>query len=275
VTTKSSDELQVRVQGEQGRGTLIYLPGIQGDWTLIASFRKAALSEWRFVEFTYPRSTAWSLADYARAVREALEQEGIREGWLIGESFGSQVAWAVIDLEAGEGRGPAGGADSFQVLGLILAGGFVRHPCLWGVRGALALWRRMPARCLRALLKLYVCYAPWRYRRAPETMADLPEFVSRRDEADHRATAHRLELILGNDLRPVARRFDRPVFYLGGAIDPLVPWPWVRAWLRRHCPGYRGGRTFWMADHNVLASSARSAAVQVGQWLNPLLQFPP
>ena len=50
----------------------------------------------RFVEFTYSQSTTASLDDYTKAIEEALTENGINEGWLLGESFGSQPAWALI-----------------------------------------------------------------------------------------------------------------------------------------------------------------------------------
>ena len=42
--------VEVRVHGAEPLPTLIYLPGLHGDWTLIGSFRKAlgdACGSWR------------------------------------------------------------------------------------------------------------------------------------------------------------------------------------------------------------------------------------
>jgi hypothetical protein len=85
------DNLQVRIHGDPDQPTLIYLPGIHGDWTLITSFRLRMQGRVRFVEFSYPRTLTWTLADYATAVLGALKSNGISEGWLLGESFSSQV----------------------------------------------------------------------------------------------------------------------------------------------------------------------------------------
>jgi hypothetical protein len=41
----------------------------------------------------------------------------------------------------------------------------------------------------------------------------------------------------------------------------------VRWWLRRNCPGYRGGKTFWLADHNVLATAPKGSAERVLKWM--------
>jgi hypothetical protein len=92
------ERLQIRVHGSPNQPVLIYLPGLHGDWTLVGSFRAALAGRVRFIEFTYPRTTSWSLADYGAQVEAALIQQGITCGWLLGESFGSQVAWAVEAL---------------------------------------------------------------------------------------------------------------------------------------------------------------------------------
>ena len=117
----TGEELQIRVHGDASLPTLIYLPGIHGDWTLVAGFRKAIGDRVRFVEFTYPRTTEWSLDDYAAGVETALKESGIQKGWLLGESFGSQIVWPLVARE------------KFSVEGIIFAGGFGRHPALWTV----------------------------------------------------------------------------------------------------------------------------------------------
>jgi pimeloyl-ACP methyl ester carboxylesterase len=291
-TSPQAERLLIRVHGDASLPTLIYLPGLHGDWTLVSSFRAAVAGRVRFVEFTYPRSLTTSAADYAAWVEEALAAQGITQGWLLAESFGSQVAWALIERQ--QQRASSGvvaadvsprhslelaptdvggyGADAplqsaignrqsaIQLQGLILVGGFVKHPWPWGAR--LLRWQaaHTPARLLRVALRGYEAYAGFRHRHAPETQASIREFVERRTPLDSEAIRARLELIAANDPRPIARRTTLPVHYLAGLVDPLVPWPFVRWWLRRHCPSYRGGTTLWSADHNALATKPRLAA---------------
>ena len=249
------EDLQVRIHGTPALPALVYLPGLHGDWTLIGSFRTALADRVCFVEFTYPRSVTWSLNDYAEAIGACLRRQGISHGWLLGESFGSQIAWAMIK------------AGQFKVDGLVLAGGFVRHPALWGVRCVRFIAAHTPWQGRQALLLAYLKYAPFRHRHAPETLQGIAEFAARRNDSDWAAAGHRLDLIARNDPRVVARQATMPVFYLAGLVDPLVPWPWVRWWLRCHCSFYRGGRTFWTADHNVLATAPRETAAQVLDWM--------
>jgi pimeloyl-ACP methyl ester carboxylesterase len=259
-----SEELQLRTYGNPKLPTVIYLPGLHGDWTLITSFRKALDSLAHFVEMTYPRSLTWSIADYATAIESALFKRGIDHGWLLGESFGSQVAWALLEnnLSAKDDK-----KKFFSVDGLILAGGFVKHPLKWGP-GLLRLIGRMtPLAVYRLELKIYARYAKFRHRNAPEVLAGIQEFLSRRTELDRRAMSHRLALTSQYDPRTVARRTQVPVYYAAGLVDPLVPFMVVRRWLRANCPGYRSGRTFWLADHNVLATAPDKAAKTIMKWI--------
>jgi pimeloyl-ACP methyl ester carboxylesterase len=253
-----TERMELRVHGPANLPTLIYLPGLHGDWTLVGSFRRAVEGRVRFVEFAYPRTAAWSLHDYAREVYDALQAEDITHGWLLAESFGSQVAWAMGRLDP----------SSFATAGLILAGGFVRHPFIGGVKLARRFCAGAPPWMLRALLWAYPKYARFRHRRAPETLADIAEFVRRRQEpGDREAMAHRLNLVATADFREVARSVRVPVFFLSGFWDPIVPWWPVRSWLPRECPGWRGDKVLFRADHTVLATQPQASARQVLAWM--------
>ena len=249
--------IQIRVHGEPSLPALIYLPGLHGDWTLVSSFRAAVAERVRFVEFTYPCRTDWTLEDYARAVVDELAANGVTNGWILAESFGSQVAWKILELA--ESR--------FATAGVIFAGGFVRHPVIWGVHGFHFAQRRLPWPCFQLLLKFYACYARLRHRQAPETLAAIDEFVRRRTRADNLAIASRYPLIARADFRDTARRTTLPVFALTGFFDPIVAWPFVHPWLRKNCPGFRARRIIFNADHNVLATTPGKSAEQVLRWM--------
>src|SRR5262249_20582407 len=160
-----------------------------------------------------------------------------------------QVAWAMAALSsdragfeiegASQSRSAslrpraAAGPTHFRIEGIILAGGFVRHPAPWGVWGLRVCNRLLPLVCLRGCLRLFESYAKIRFRHAPDLLAGIGEFVrNRSDKLDRAALRHRLRLIAENDLRPVARQTTLPVFSLTGLIDLLVPWPWVSRWLK-------------------------------------------
>ena len=258
------EKIQIRVHGGDSLPALVYLPGLHGDWTLVGSFRKHVLGRVRFAEMTYPRTLAWSLDDYAAAIESALAENGIAHGWLLGESFGSQPLWAI----AGRGR--------FKVDGIILAGGFVRLP----TRPAVRFGERVAGRFFLSLLTrvifpaanrtfawLYVALARLRFRRSPETLARINEFIERRTPLDLQAACHRLRLIGGNDPCATARATKAPIYALAGWWDPIVPWLPVRRWLRANCPSFQECKIIGSADHAVLVSAPRESAEQVLKWV--------
>jgi pimeloyl-ACP methyl ester carboxylesterase len=248
------EELQLRVYGAASLPALIYLPGLHGDWTLIGGFRHATGNKVRFVEFTYPRTLTWSLDDYAVAIETALAQNGVNGGWLLGESFGSQVVWMMVARE------------KFPTQGVILAGGFVKYPTP-ALRVMEKIADRISTKLLVWIIFGYAKLARFRYRNSPQTLAMIDEFISRRTELDRRAAQHRLRLVAQNDPREIARNTKLPVFGLSGFFDPIVPWPRVRRWLKKNCPALRDYKVIGRADHNVLSTAPREAARHILEWM--------
>ena len=249
------EELQIRIQEGDG-SNLIYLPGTHGDWTLNTAFRREIRGRARLVEITFPRTLEWSLDDYAKAVEQMLLENNITSGWILAESFASQVAWAWIGQNS----------KYFQINGLILAGGFVRHPIIPAVQLAKLLSLHIPGPLLKFILWLYTIYARTRDGNSPEVRASQREFVDRRTKEDLIAAAHRLDLIAQSDLQSIACKTTVPVFYLTGLIDPIVPWPFVYPWLRENCGGYRDWKIIYSADHHVLGA-AKKSALQIRRWM--------
>ena len=275
-SARMSDALQIRIHGDASLPTLIYLPGLHGDWLLVTRFRLAVAGLVRFVEFTYPNTTTWSLEDYAAAVEGKLREHGIEHGWLLAESFGSQVAWPLLsgshrveeaDLANEESASLPRRLPSFRANGLILAGGFARHPWLAAVRATEWLINRAPLPRLTAIVSGYAVVARWRFKQNPEVLGALREFKSRWGEPLRLAAAHRLRLIAASDPRPIARAATLPVFHLSGVLDPVVPWLPMQRWLRRECPGWRANHIVWTADHNVLGTGTRAAVRCVLHWM--------
>jgi pimeloyl-ACP methyl ester carboxylesterase len=277
------EELQLRIHGEASLPTLIYLPGLHGDWTLVGGFLQALDGRVRFVEITYPRTLDWSLDDYAAAIETALSENGISSGWLLGESFGSQPLWALVGRNSGTGvspvrfkenesiggmNSPAGRLCHFHIEGVILAGGFVKHPMRWTMWLAERMTGRMSNALFVWMIFSYAKIAKFRYRHSPGTLARIDEFIARRTDLDRRAAQHRLHLIAGFDPRPIARQTKLPVFGLSGILDPIVPWPYVRRWLKRNCPALRDYKIIKSADHNVLGTAPKRAARQILAWMN-------
>jgi len=249
--------VQIRLHGNPADPVLVYLPGLHGDWTLIGSFRQAIAGRARFVELTYPRTLEWSLDEYAAGVEQALRSAGVQRGWLLAESFGSQVAWPLL------ARG------FFQAEGLILAGGFGKHPALWGVMLTEKVLGRISMDWMVRALVGYAQVARWRFRHQPEVLAGVHEFVERRTELDRQAAVHRLRLIARNNPAGIAHQVQVPVYGLTGLLDPVVPWPWAKRWLRQNCPSLAAYQIVRSADHTVLSTGARQCATQIAEWINP------
>jgi pimeloyl-ACP methyl ester carboxylesterase len=250
-----AEVLRVRLHGDPSLPCLIYLPGLHGDWTLIGRFRRALGGRVRFVEITYPRTLDWSLEDHARVIEEKLLSEGITKGWLLGESFGSQIVWPFLARR------------NFKPEGVILAGGFVRHPVIWGVKMAESFARGVSLTLLTQILFGYARLARARYRGDPEVMQEVQEFIARRTELDRKAAAHRLRLLSKSNFCEIARHLQLPVYALTGAFDPIVPWFPVRGWLKKNCSTLQEYRVIWRSDHNVLGNASHAAAKQVLQWM--------
>ncbi|HEY1172523.1 MAG TPA: alpha/beta hydrolase [Verrucomicrobiae bacterium] len=256
----SADEsVRIRIHDSLTLPTLIYLPGTHGDWSVITGLRNKLIPQFCFVEITYPRTVTWTLADYAEHIRKALKENGITRGWLLGESFGSQVAWLLAN-ETDTG---------FQCQGIILAGGFGRHPLPWAVSMASKGFTRFMADegRVRRAMKNYARYVHRFYEQTPETASSVEMFIQRRTPEDAQAAVHRLRLIQGHAPAELVRRTQVPVFSLSGVWDQLVPWFVVTPWLKCHCPGYRDSKLILKADHNVLFSAPTKSARTIQEWL--------
>jgi pimeloyl-ACP methyl ester carboxylesterase len=251
-----AEELQIRIHNPDARPTLIYFPGLHGDWTLIGGFREAIGNRVRFVEITYPRTLTWTLDDYAIAIEEALFKAEISEGWLLGESFGSQVVWPLLKC------------NRFKAQGVILAGGFARHPTILGVRFAEKMAGAIPLKLIVFILFGYARIARWRFRKSPATLASINEFIARRTTLDKQAAQHRLQLLSVTDPCDCVKSTRVPVYALSGLIDPIVPWVAVRPWFRKNCPALRDYKIITKADHNVLGSAPQTSAEQVLRWIS-------
>jgi pimeloyl-ACP methyl ester carboxylesterase len=251
-----SDGVEIRVYGDPARLTLVYLPGLHGDWTLVGRFRRALRDDVRFVEVTYPRTLTWTLEDHAAAVEAALAEAGIARAWVLAESFSSQVLWQMAARKR------------FDIEGIILAGGFVRHPLCWGVRLSERIAGSISLGLLTQILFGYARLARVRFETSPEALAEIKEFIARRTELDRQAAKHRLRLVAECDPRRIVRELQTPVYALTGLFDPIVPWPRVRWWLKRNCPALREYKIIWAADHNVLGTGTKLAAECVRGWMS-------
>jgi pimeloyl-ACP methyl ester carboxylesterase len=253
---EQEEDVKLRIHGEEGpRPSIVYLPGLHGDWTLIGRFRKALGERARFVEITYPRTLTWSLEEYAAAIAERLTREGIGRVWLLAESFGSQIVWPLLAQK------------KLSIEGVILAGGFVRHPTTWGVRLADRLLGRISLGLITGILFGYARLARARFGRGTQMRKDIEEFIARRTPLDLKAAQHRLRLLAVHDPCDIASSTETPIYALSGLFDPIVPWFWVRRWLKKNCRALREYKIIGGADHNVLGTAPLKSANLVMAWI--------
>ena len=251
----TEQQVITRIHGPACGPTLVYLPGLHGDWTLIGSFRKALDRRVRFIEIAYPDTVSWTLDDHAAAVEKALAKTGVSAAWVLSESFSSQVVWPL----AVRGR--------FKIEGVILAGGFVRHPARWAAKLSGRWLASIPLKAIRTVLIGYGKLAPWRFRREPETAACIYDYIDRISDEKRQALVHRLDLLAESDFCAAATHLNLPIFALTGFWDPIVPWFYVRRWLRKKCPSLREFKVLWRADHNVLGTAPEAAAETILHWM--------
>lgn len=242
----------VQIQGPPDLPTLVYLPGMHGHWSFAHALRKKLEGKVRLVELAYPSVVTWSVTDYARSALNALDEAGITRAWILAESFGSQIAWELTAQN-----------DAIVWDGLILDGGFIKHPLPWGAR-----------------------FLAWALHRAPKTtggflglvavpfMRKILKGVPREDRKrfpfnnrNRAAMVARLHLIATHDPRPAALNTTIPVYAMAGFWDILVPMPLVFRWLSKNCSTLRDSRILWFADHATIMSSPESTAKLVLKWM--------
>ncbi|MCX7872244.1 MAG: alpha/beta hydrolase [Verrucomicrobiae bacterium] len=253
----------IKVNFPECSPTLVYLPGIHGDSTLAQKIRRHFENKTCFVEIEYSKRTDLKLTDYARSIENLLIKNEIKECWLLAESFGSQVAWAIVSEKR-----------AFKVKGIILAGGFVRHPFIPGVRVVKTISKVLSIRLIELWLKFYVAVCRIFFRKKktknqPSLEQPVPEqFVKNRlDDADRLAIISRYDLIIRNDFRPTACNSSIPVYFISGKWDFIVPWQPVLKWLKKNCPGFKDYKILPNADHPVLSVAPENSAHQILSWI--------
>jgi len=146
----------------------------------------------------------------------------------------------------------------------------------WGVRASpVAMGRSISSKVVddvsfAVITRILLGIRPsqrFRFAGRPETFDEIQQFVAGLTQRDLAPPNHRLHLVAQNDPAPWRAKFSVPLYGLSGLFDPVVPWFWVRRWLRGNCPGLKGYRIIWLADHNVLGTSPDVAAEQIRTWM--------
>ncbi len=239
---------------------LIYLPGVQGDPSLLDRARGHLNAHHRLIEVTYPRPSEWSLADHARALDDLLDTLELDAAHLLAESFGS-----LVGLEFGLSRPE-------RVRSLIMVGGFCR-PVAEGramfARGALGT---LPSSWLERGLQLVASL-----NDAGEDLEDemgwaaIPRVASQSPRA-RKAAANRLAIIARTDFSRRLGEIQFPVRYIGGSADAVVPVLSEVSLLRRRLNPRSGFQSHIipLGPHSILMSDAEQTARRVRRWVSEI-----
>jgi aminoacrylate hydrolase len=245
--------LVYQATGDPDAPPILYLPGVHGDWTPQVRARSILSRDFHFVETAYPRIENWSIDDYARALKEMLDGLGIESAHIVGESFGSLVAWQF------------GIANPDRVRSFTLVGGFSRPP-RFRVAAAAAL-KALPNNLLESAIDVYVAgkSAAGERRETFESGA----YPATRTPRGRRATANRMTIIQESDFRDQLKQIKFPVRYLGGARDIVVPVRREIATLLAHLPPHCDFQSELVAGaaHAIIASHPEETVEHMSRWV--------
>lgn len=256
-TLHDSDGLVYRQSGDSARPPLVYLPGVHGCWTPMARAHPMFERAFHLVEVAYPPRSLWTLADYAESLRALLDHLGYGSVHLVGESFGSLVAWEF------------GLAHAERVRSHLLLGGLCRAPGFGRAATARAGLSIVPTLLFAGIVNLHVQRKGVVQRDADRGVHPYPAV---RQRAGRQATARRMHLIQRADFRPRLGEVKFPVRYLGGADDRVVPVTREVQTLERLLPKACGfdSRLVEHAPHMIVASCPELTVSQLVDWVRAI-----
>lgn len=240
---------------------IIILPGLHGDCSHLTSFlQEFNTSQVITVKYLSSKRNKNTIEEYADSLFCALSIINAREGFIIAESFGSQVAWRFLELLK-KNTAPF----TFQVKALILAGGFLSHPFPRLVRLFSYLYGKARVSWLNLAFRAYFGFVSKATgaKKLPNTF-----FEERSSLQDQKALISRMEL-MQNDFRKIAENIRCNVYLLVGFWDVIaVPWPLNYFYLNKYCPKFEAkwDYCFW-GDHAVLYSEPKKSASIIKNWI--------
>ena len=247
-----------QVTGDPNAPPILYLPGVHGDWTPQVRARSILGRDFHVVETAYPRIENWSIDDYARALKELLEGLRIDSAHIVGESFGSLVAWQF------------GIANPERVRSFTLVGGFSRPPRFRVAAVAAAALKSLPTGVLESAIDVYVAgkSATGERRETFESGA----YPATRTPRGRRAAANRMTIIQESDFRDQLKEIRFPVRYVGGARDIVVPVRREIATLLAHLPPHCDFQSKLVAGapHAIIASHPQQTVEHMARWVREI-----
>lgn len=244
-----------QASGDPNAPPIIYLPGVHGDWTAQGRARPVLTRNFHLVETAYPRIEYWTIDDFALALKDLLDSLGLDSAHIVGESFGSLVAWRF------------GIANPERVRSFTLVGGFSSAPRFRVAAAAAAALKSVPTSLLESAIDLYVAgKSAVGQHRATFGSGAYPATRTLRGQL---AAAKRMEIIQEADFRDQLQQVHFPVRYVGGARDIVVPVRREIATLDAHLPPHCDFQSELIAGapHTLIASHPERTAAQISRWV--------
>ncbi|MGI9334915.1 MAG: alpha/beta fold hydrolase [Gammaproteobacteria bacterium] len=259
---KTADELVYQISGPEDAPAIAYLPGVHGDWTPNEAARAHLSSEARLLEVAYPHREDWTLGDFVASLVRLFDRLDIGSAHLVGESFGSLVAWE------------AGFTQPGRVNSLLLVGGFVQPPPYGVATSAKWFLRGLPTPALELGIDTYVRYKSRKGERRLARSPGVSPYAASRTRGGKRATASRMAIIERSDVRERLRRVSHPVRYIGGGSDLVIPVTRELETLSKYLPAHTGfeGHLIDRAPHAIIASHPEKTARALVGWVNEIEQ---
>ena len=241
--------------GDPRAPPILYLPGVHGDWTPQVRARSMLSRDFHFLETAYPRIENWSIDDYGHALKELLDGLGIESAHIVGESFGSLVAWQFGIVNPG------------RVRSFTLVGGFSRPPRFRVAAAAAAALKSLPTNLLESAIDVYVAGKSAAGERRETFKSGA--YPATRTPRGRRATATRMTIIQESDFRDQLKEIDFPVRYLGGARDIVVPVRREIATLLARLPPHCDFQSVLVAGapHAIIVSHPQQTVEHISRWV--------
>lgn len=258
----TASELVYQVSGPTDAPAIVYLPGVHGDWTPNEAARMHLTRGARLVEVAYPRREEWALGDFAASLVRLLDRLDIGSAHLVGESFGSLVAWE------------AGLTQPDRVSSLLLVGGFVQPPPFRVATSAKWFLRGLPTPALEMGIDAYVHYKSRKGERRLGKSEGVSPYAASRTRGGKRATANRMAIIERSDFRERLSRVPHPVRYIGGSNDTVIPVARELSTLRQHLPAHTTFESQLIdgAPHAIIVSHPEITTGALTRWVNDIEQ---
>lgn len=258
-TLHTAERLVYQRTGPSDGVPLLWLPGVHGCWTPLERARPLFEGSLQLIEVAYPLFDHWSLEHYAAALENLLDALELESVHLVGESFGSLVAWQF------------GLSRAARVRSHVLVGGFCQAPRLRVAAtaglGLSLVWS--PA--FDSVVDAYVAWKGTRgeARAAPPGVRPYPAVRGARGQ---RATANRMRLIQQSDFRQHLADVRFAVRYVGGAADRVVPVEREISTLAHRLPAASGfeSELIERAPHAIIASHPKETAERIGHWVRAI-----